>query len=127
MYLACSARVGLFGHLRLARHIASTNLWPTRGKWRRTRNCLPTVAFTDTGNAQRNRGENMLPGPFRCSRPSEQQAYRRTERFMEVQPVEGNARAVAIAARLRAMIRCSTDPAWLEKMAREVEARARQR
>ena len=35
--------------------------------------------------------------------------------------------AMAAAARLRAMIRYSTDPAWLEDMAREVENRAHHR
>jgi len=34
---------------------------------------------------------------------------------------------VAIAAQLRALIPSSTDPVWLEKMAREVESKARQR
>jgi hypothetical protein len=33
----------------------------------------------------------------------------------------------AIAAQLRALIPCSTDPAWLEKMAREGESKAHQR
>jgi hypothetical protein len=33
----------------------------------------------------------------------------------------------AIAAQLRALILCSTDPAWLEKMAREVESKAHPR
>jgi hypothetical protein len=33
----------------------------------------------------------------------------------------------AIAAQLRSLIPCSTDPAWLEKMAREVESKAYQR
>jgi hypothetical protein len=36
-------------------------------------------------------------------------------------------RAAAIAARLRGMIRYSTDPAWLEEMARSIETRAGQR
>jgi hypothetical protein len=36
-------------------------------------------------------------------------------------------REAAIAAHLRALIPCSTDPAWLEKMAREVESKAHQR
>jgi hypothetical protein len=69
----------------------------------------------------------MLPGTLRRSRRPDQQAYRRTERSRDVQPVEDKARAVAIAARLRAMIHCSTDPAWLEKMAREVESKAHHR
>jgi len=65
----------------------------------------------------------MLPGTLRRSRRPNRQAYRRTERSRDVHPVEDKARAVAIAARLRAMIPCSTDPAWLEKMAREVESK----
>jgi len=69
----------------------------------------------------------MLPGTLRRSRRSEQQAYLKTRPSKEVQPLENQAPAGAIAARLRAMIPCSTDPAWLEKMAREVESRARQR
>jgi hypothetical protein len=69
----------------------------------------------------------MLPGTLRRSRRSEQQAYLKTRPSREVQPLENQAHAEAIAARLRAMIPCSTDPAWLEKMAREVEARAGQR
>jgi hypothetical protein len=36
-------------------------------------------------------------------------------------------REAAIAAQLRALIPGSTDPAWLEKMAREVESKAHQR
>jgi hypothetical protein len=36
-------------------------------------------------------------------------------------------RETAIAAQLRALIPASTDPTWLEKMAREVESKARQR
>jgi hypothetical protein len=36
-------------------------------------------------------------------------------------------REAAIAAQLRALIPSSTDPAWLEKMAREVEGKANQR
>ena len=59
----------------------------------------------------------------RAKRP-ELQAYRRAERSREVQPIENKAHAVAIAARLRAMIPSSTDPAWLETMAREVESEA---
>jgi len=41
-----------------------------------------------------------------------------------VQPIENQTDAVAVAARLRAMIPWSTDPAWLERMAREVESKA---
>jgi hypothetical protein len=44
----------------------------------------------------------------------------------EAQSIENKADTVAIAARLRAMIPCSTDPAWLKKMAREVESKAQQ-
>jgi len=64
---------------------------------------------------------------LRRSRPSELPAYRKTELLREVQPIENKAHAAAIAARLRAQIPCSTDPAWLEKMAREVESRAARR
>jgi hypothetical protein len=42
------------------------------------------------------------------------QANRKTELSSEA----------AIAAHLRSLIRGSTDPAWLEKMAREVESKA---
>jgi hypothetical protein len=45
----------------------------------------------------------------------------------EAHAVSGKNAAAAIAAKLRALIPCSTDPAWLEKMAREVERRAGQR
>jgi hypothetical protein len=50
-------------------------------------------------------------------RRPELQANRKTE----------PSREAAIATQLRALIPCSTDPAWLEKMAREVESKARQR
>jgi hypothetical protein len=69
----------------------------------------------------------MRSGTLRRVRRPELPAYRSTERSREVQSIENQADAVAIAARLRAMIPCSTDPVWLEKMAREVESRARQR
>ena len=59
-------------------------------------------------------------------RRPELQAYRTRERSGEVRPIENKARAAAIAAKLRSQIPCSTDPAWLEKMAREVEGKARQ-
>ena len=36
-------------------------------------------------------------------------------------------REAAIAAQLRALIPASTDPAWLEKMVREVESKAHHR
>jgi hypothetical protein len=45
----------------------------------------------------------------------------------EAQAVENKDAAAAIVAQLRALIPCSTDPAWLEKLAREVESRAHQR
>jgi hypothetical protein len=61
------------------------------------------------------------------SRRSEQQGYRKTEASREVQSIENKAHVAAIAAQLRAQIPCSTDPAWLEKMAREVEGRAARR
>jgi hypothetical protein len=66
----------------------------------------------------------MLPETLRRSPRFEQQVYLKTKLSREVQPLENQAHAVAIAARLRAMIPCSTDPAWLEKMAREVENKA---
>jgi len=55
------------------------------------------------------------------------QADRKTGSSSEAQPIENQVHAVAIAAQLRAMIPCSTDPAWLEGMAREVERRVGQR
>jgi hypothetical protein len=45
----------------------------------------------------------------------------------EAQAVESKDAAAAIATQLRALIPCSTDPARLEKLAREVESRAHQR
>ena len=69
----------------------------------------------------------MRPGTLRPARRPELQAYHQTERFSEAQPIENEANAAAIAAQLRAQIPCSTDPAWLEKMAREVESRAARR
>ena len=54
---------------------------------------------------------------LRRGRQPELQANRKREPSSEA----------AIAAQLRALIPCSTDPAWLEKMAREVESKARQR
>jgi hypothetical protein len=63
---------------------------------------------------------------LRSARRPELQAYRTRERSSEVRPIENKAHAAAIAAQLRALIPCSTDPAWLEKMVREVEGRARQ-
>jgi hypothetical protein len=52
---------------------------------------------------------------------------RKSEPPREAQAIENKDHAAAIAARLRAMIPCSTDPAWLEKMARDVESKARRR
>ena len=57
------------------------------------------------------------------SRKRDLQANRKTEPSSEAQRIENQAHAVAIAAKLRAMIPSSTDPAWLEKMARESIAR----
>jgi hypothetical protein len=69
-----------------------------------------------------------LPSPTsRSARLSERQAYRTSERSNEVRRIENKAHAAAIAAQLRALIPCSTDPAWLERMAREVESKAHQR
>jgi len=69
----------------------------------------------------------MLSRTLRRRRKRELQANRKTEPSCETQSVENQGHAVAIAARLRAMLPWSTDPEWLEKMAREVESRARQR
>ena len=41
--------------------------------------------------------------------------------------IETEAHAATVAASLRAMMRYSTDPAWLEKMAQEVESKAHRR
>jgi hypothetical protein len=68
----------------------------------------------------------MRSGTLRRARRPELQPYRSTERSREVQPIDNKAPPAAIATRLRAMIPCSTDPAWLEKMAREVESKAHQ-
>jgi hypothetical protein len=54
-------------------------------------------------------------------------AIRKIEPSKEVQAVEKRDAAEAIAFRLRALIPCSTDPARLEKLAREVESTAHQR
>jgi len=61
---------------------------------------------------------------LRRARWSELQAYHKAKLSREVQPIENQTDAVAVVARLRAMIPCSTDPAWLERMAREVESKA---
>ena len=58
-------------------------------------------------------------------RRPELQAYRTRKRSREVQPIETKAHAAEIAAQLRALIPCSTDPARLERLAREAEARSR--
>jgi len=69
----------------------------------------------------------MIPGFIRrglaLARRSVPQANRNEEPSKEpgISDTDGPA---AIAAQLRAMIPCSTDPAWLERMAREVESRA---
>jgi hypothetical protein len=55
------------------------------------------------------------------------QADRTREPPRDAAPIENKDHAVAIAAQLRAMIRYSTDPAWLEKMAREAESTAHRR
>ena len=57
------------------------------------------------------------------ARRPELQAYSTStrERSREGRSIENKAHAAAIAAKLRSQIPCSTDPAWLEKMAREVE------
>jgi hypothetical protein len=69
-----------------------------------------------------------MPSPTlrRGPRP-ELQANRKIEPSREAQPLENKDNAAAISAHLRALIPCSTDPAWLEKMAREVESKAHQR
>ena len=58
---------------------------------------------------------------LRRSGRSERQTYRKTEPSRKVHSIENKAHAAAVAAQLRAQIPCSTDPARLEKMAREVE------
>jgi len=61
------------------------------------------------------------------SRKRDLQAKRKTEPSSGAQRIENQAHAVAIAAKLRAMIPSSTDPAWLERMAGDVESKAHQR
>jgi hypothetical protein len=69
-----------------------------------------------------------MPSPtLRRGRRLELQADRKIEPSRKAQPHENNDNAAAISAHLRALIPCSTDPAWLEKMAREVDSNARQR
>jgi hypothetical protein len=64
---------------------------------------------------------------LRRARTPELLPNRKREPSREAKPIENKHDAVAIAAELRALIPCSTDPAWLEKMAREVETKAYQR
>jgi hypothetical protein len=66
----------------------------------------------------------MLPRTLLRRRRTREQADRKTRPWSQARPVENQAHAEAIAAKLRAMIPCSTDPAWLERMAREVETKA---
>ena len=63
------------------------------------------------------RRRNMPSHTLRRRRRPELQANRKIEPSKEA----------AIAAQLRALIPASTDPAWLEKMVREVESKAHQR
>src|SRR5215475_7796790 len=95
-----------------------------RGRQSSASNQTAACAFARSGSARRIHGENMPSRILRRSRRSEQQTYRKTEPSREVQSIENKAHAAAIAAQLRAQIPCSTDPARLEKMAREVESRA---
>jgi hypothetical protein len=79
-----------------------------------------TVACTfpeKTGNSVTKRRRNMPSHTLRRRQRPELQADRKNEPSSEA----------AIAAQLRALIPCSTDPAWLEKMAREVESKAHRR
>jgi len=73
----------------------------------------------------------MIPPLFRSGRARSTGSVRPTihkiDPSREAQAVENKAAAAAIVAQLRALIPCSTDPAWLEKLAREVESRAHQR
>ena len=64
---------------------------------------------------------------LRRARWSELQAYHKAKLSRDVQPIVNQTDAVAVAAQLRAQIPCSTDPAWLERMAREVESKAHPR
>jgi hypothetical protein len=64
---------------------------------------------------------------LRRGRRPEPQANRKTKPSREARQLENKDGAAAIAAHLRALIPWSTDPAWLEKMAREVESIAHQR
>jgi hypothetical protein len=60
-------------------------------------------------------------------RRPELQANRKTAPSREAQPVGNKDDAASIAAQLRALIPGSTDPAWLEKIAREIAIEAHQR
>ena len=71
----------------------------------------------ETGSPVTKRRRNMPSHILRRRQRPELQANRKREPLSEA----------AIAAQLRALIPCSTDPAWLEKMAREVESKAHQR
>jgi hypothetical protein len=69
-----------------------------------------------------------MPSPtLRRARTPELLADRKREPSTEAKPIENGGHAAAIAAQLRALIPYSTDPTWLEKMAREVESKAHQR
>ena len=78
-------------------------------------------AFEGMGNRRRIDGGNMPSHTLRTAGGPELQAYRTRERSREVRPIDNEDYAAEIAAKLRSQIPCSTDPAWLEKMAREVE------
>ena len=73
----------------------------------------------------------MIPPLFRSGRArstgSVRPAIHKIDPSRKAQAVENKDAAAAIVAQLRALIPCSTDPAWLEKLAREVESRAHQR
>src|SRR5215813_5438126 len=70
----------------------------------------------------------MMPGFIRrgvaLARRTVLQAIRKEEPSKEPGGISDTDGPAAIAAQLRALIPCSTDPAWLERMAREVESRA---
>jgi hypothetical protein len=69
-----------------------------------------------------------MPSPtLRRARTPELLADRKREPSTEAKPIENKGHTAAIASQLRALIPCSTDPTWLEKMAREVESKAHQR
>jgi hypothetical protein len=62
-------------------------------------------------------GKDIPSHTLRRGRKPERQTNHRTE---------NKDHAAAVAAKLRSQISCSTDPARLEKMAREVETKRRQ-